>query len=78
MFQLTSVLLGCAVYQAILLVQVSVSVDGAKLQTVSTTFLLFCTLILKIAHVKMTVSKGKKLVAYRTFCVLCEYLQFIL
>jgi hypothetical protein len=44
MFQLSSVLLGCAIYQALLLVYVPVSVDGAALQTVSTT-LLFYTLI---------------------------------
>jgi len=40
-FQLTSVPLGCAIQQAIFQVKVSWSVDGAKLQTVSTNFLLF-------------------------------------
>jgi hypothetical protein len=49
-----------------------VSVDGAKLQTVSTTFLLFYTLISKISRNRMTVSKGKKLMAFRKFCVHCE------
>ena len=37
-FQFTSVPLGCAIYQAFLMVHVSVSVDGAELQTVSTAF----------------------------------------
>jgi len=45
MFQLSSVLLGCAIYQANLLIELHVSVDGAELQTVSTAFLLFYALI---------------------------------
>ena len=45
MFQLKSVLLGCVIYQVIFLVHVTMSVDGAELQTVSTTLLLFYTLI---------------------------------
>jgi len=71
MFQLTSVLLGCAVYQVILPVKVSVPVDGAKLMTVSTTFLLFHTLSSKIAYIKMAVSKGKKLMVLRKLCGHC-------
>ena len=75
-FQLTSIPLGCEIQQAILLVNVCVSVDGAKLLTVSTTFLLFYNLISKIAHIRMTDSKGRKLMAFRMFCVHCEYLLF--
>jgi len=41
MFQISSLLLGCAIYQALLLVYLPLSVDGAEHQTVSTTFLLF-------------------------------------
>jgi hypothetical protein len=37
MFQVTSALLGCAIYQALLLVYVPVSADGAELLTVSAT-----------------------------------------
>jgi len=77
-FQLTSVPLGCVIYQAILLVKVPVSVDGTKLWTVSTPFLLFHTLISKIAHIRMTVSKGKKLMAFRNLCGQCEYLLFVI
>ena len=73
MFQISSVLLGCAMYQALLLVYVPVSVDGAELQTVSTTFLLFYTLNWRTAHFRMTVSKGKKLVDFRKLCHHSEY-----
>ena len=59
-FQFTSFPLGCAILQAILLMKVSVSVDGATFQTVSTNILLLHTFILKIAHIKMTVSRAKK------------------
>jgi len=78
MFQLKSVLLGCVIYQVIFLVHVSMPVDGAELQTVSTTLLLFYNLIWKIAHIRLTVSKEKKLMAFRKFCVHSEYLLFIL
>jgi hypothetical protein len=78
MFQLISVRLGCAIYQTILLVELPLSVDGAKLQTVSTAFLLFHSLIWKTAHIRMTVSKGKKLTEFRKLCGHSEYLLFIL
>jgi len=55
-----------------------VSVDGAELQTVSTTFLLFYALIGKTANIRLSVSKGKKLMAFRKICGHCEYLLFIL
>jgi len=44
-FQFTSFPLGCAILQAILLMKVSVSVDGATFQTVSTNILLLHTFI---------------------------------
>ena len=78
MFQFTSIPLGCAIYQAILLVQASVPVDGAEHQTVSTAFLLFYCLIWKIAHIRVTVSKGKKLTDFRKLSGHCEYFLFIL
>jgi hypothetical protein len=53
-------------------VHVSLSVDGAKLLIVSTAFLLFHTLISKIECIRMTVSKGKKLIALRNLCGQCE------
>ena len=77
-FQLTSGPLGCAIQQTIFQVQVSLSVDGAKLLIVSTAFLLFQNLFWKIAHIRMTVSKGKKLTAFRKLSGHCEYLLFIL
>ena len=67
MFQILSDPLGCAIYQALLQVHVSVSVDGAELQTVSKTVLFFHTLVSNIQHIGMTLSKGYKLMAFRTF-----------
>jgi len=53
----------------ILLVQVFVLVDGAKLLTVSTTFLLFHRLSSKITHIRMVVSEGRNSWSSENFVV---------